>query len=69
MASVPTPEAPAAVLVGEDEKPLSQVAGLILEVNEARQRRVRRNLHGKVYNRVGRYRNWNKNQAGKSSPI
>jgi hypothetical protein len=38
MASVPTPEAAAAMLVGEDEKPLSQVAGLIFEVNEARQR-------------------------------
>jgi hypothetical protein len=48
MASVPTPEAPAAMLVGEDEKPLSQVAGLILEVNEARQHTIRRNLHGKV---------------------
>jgi hypothetical protein len=36
------------MLVGEDEEPLSQVAGLILEVNEARQRRIRRDLHGKV---------------------
>jgi hypothetical protein len=42
MASVPTPEAPATMLIGEDEEPLSQVTGLILEVNEARQRRIRR---------------------------
>jgi hypothetical protein len=48
MASVSTPEAPAAMLIGEDEEPLSQVTGLILEVNEARQRRIRRNLHGEV---------------------
>jgi hypothetical protein len=52
MASVPTPETPAAMLVGEDEEPLSQVAALILEVNEARQRRIRRNLHGKVYHPI-----------------
>jgi hypothetical protein len=37
VASVPAPETAAAMLVGEDEEPLSQVAGLILEVNEARQ--------------------------------
>jgi hypothetical protein len=52
MASVPTPEATAAMLVGKDKKPLSQVAGLILEVNEARQRRVWRDLHGKVYHPI-----------------
>jgi hypothetical protein len=48
MTSVPTPEAPAAMLVSEDKEPLSQVTGLVLEVNEARQRRIRRNLHGEV---------------------
>jgi hypothetical protein len=48
MPSVTTPEAPAAMLVCENEQPFRQVASDIFKIDEAGERRIWRDLHGKV---------------------
>ncbi len=50
--SVPTPKAAAAMLVGEDEEALGEMAASVLQVDEAGQHCIRQNLHGEMDNAV-----------------
>jgi hypothetical protein len=52
VASVPTPEATAAMLVGKHKEVLGEMATGVLKINEARQDSLWQNLHRKVNNAI-----------------
>jgi hypothetical protein len=52
MASMPTPETTAAVLVSKDEKALGKMATGVLQIDETGQHGVRLDLHGEVDNAI-----------------